>query len=816
MSIIHGRIVNQYYEIKYGFPIIVWVIKTLDGQKRVFRTKCKDVLPRAYFPVDIFPLVKKIAEKISDKYTFGDPKEDCYFVDFQDAKVKVVYHPIPKMIKKLRDVVFEKYKYDLYQADIPYVRVYNIEKEIRGYVSLYPSEIDDGIQYYLPTPLKDEKIISKIPELNILYFDLEIDDRYGFKKPTEDDFDSKLLSFSTQHGFYSLTDEHELARLLLNKILFADVLVAHNGDLYDFPALKHIFRRYEDLKEFYNERHYAKIDFMRLFIKRHRDVSATQLYIGLDEIGESFLGIGKIKRKKSFYQMFEDYHNGENNDLEVYNNRDIEIMIKAENEFNFIATQLYMSAYVGLNIGECIEPSRLPDVNILRVSKEKKRRCIFRSKRMIPDLGQYGGAKVLDPKAGFHITVLGFDLVSLYNRIMQTFNISPEMWNPETKTFDKRGNEIGIVPSIIMELEKEREKYKKLRKMATDEKTYKKYDIIQASFKTMILTYYGEIGRNGSRYFNKEIAEEITYRGRNMISGEDILKERCPLRKDTILLHAPKQIVEKDLGFDVLYGDTDSIYVKIGMKLPDDVILKIAKDIQERIQDAYVDYLKKLGVPKERQRIKMEFQGYYGFMCFTEAKKRYVGLLLYDGDKEKWVKPKLYYKGHELVKSSTCKFTKHSQLGLFGLFEKMYMKDEYKEEEIVKFLKRQRSILLSGKINEHLILRKSTKSNLDDYKTTSPHIRAAKKLKEKGKFIDGQRIEFVIVEDGINGLIAEPIEDDNIPEIKKSGLEYYWRNQFFNYVEDTIATLFDVDDIKRQLRGQKSIREFLVLQKNIK
>jgi DNA polymerase elongation subunit (family B) len=405
---------------------------------------------------------------------------------------------------------------------------------------------------------------------------------------------------------------------------------------------------------------------------------------------------------------------------------------------------------------------------------------------------------------------MAFDLVSLYNRIIQTYNISPETWNPETNIFDLRGDELGIVPEICMELEQERNRYKKLRKQSTDPKLIKRYDLRQASFKTMILTYYGELGRNGSRYFNRAIAEFITYSGRNMINGSDLYNDPlCPLRKDLIMENAPKQIVE-DLGFEVLYGDTDSVYIKIGiLSLSNDSIIKIAKDIQKRFEDSYEKYFERIGVPMDRRRIEMELQGYYGFMCLTSAKKRYVNLTLYDGDKGEWISPKLYYKGHELVKSSSCKFTKHSQRGLFGLMKNMFLKDDFSEEKMISYLKTQRKILLSGRINKDLVLRKSTKSNLNDYKTTSPHIRAAKKLESRGKFIAGQKIEFVVAEDSKRGIVAEPIEDGNIPEITASGLRYYWDRHFWNFSEETIGTMFDIGTVRNAVVGQSMLNKWI-------
>jgi DNA polymerase elongation subunit (family B) len=111
---------------------------------------------------------------------------------------------------------------------------------------------------------------------------------------------------------------------------------------------------------------------------------------------------------------------------------------------------------------------------------------------------------------------------------------------------------IGILPTVVLELDELRNDYKAKRKEALDkhgkESTeYRKWNTAQLTVKRMRASIYGATGNPNFGWYDRAIAENITGAGR-----------------EALML-----IVEKaeEWGYQVIYGDTDSIFVKVGDEL---------------------------------------------------------------------------------------------------------------------------------------------------------------------------------------------------------------------------------------------------------
>ena len=155
----------------------------------------------------------------------------------------------------------------------------------------------------------------------------------------------------------------------------------------------------------------------------------------------------------------------------------------------------------------------------------------------------YEGGLVLEPKRGFYDTyVLLFDFNSLYPSIIQEFDLCL--------------CQEKILPKIMANLVDQRRKIQvdmvkltmatsrpsldlRLKKANRDEVST--LDIRQKALKLTANATYGCVGSTFGRFYNPSLAAEITSRGRDA------------LRKTVQ--------VAKDLGFKVIYGDTDSIMI---------------------------------------------------------------------------------------------------------------------------------------------------------------------------------------------------------------------------------------------------------------
>jgi DNA polymerase, archaea type len=175
---------------------------------------------------------------------------------------------------------------------------------------------------------------------------------------------------------------------------------------------------------------------------------------------------------------------------------------------------------------------------------------------------KYLGGLVLEPKRGFYEKkpVYVLDVKSLYPSMMINHNISFDTVNCECC----RGNEVAKVSYNIMKLINEnlaaterRDTYwickdrtytgiiPRLLKQFRDER-FKQQKIgnepMQLALKNLINGCYGLFGSEGFRYADYRVAELTTAFGRETLTHM-------------------QQIAKEVYGFDIIYGDTDSIFL---------------------------------------------------------------------------------------------------------------------------------------------------------------------------------------------------------------------------------------------------------------
>jgi len=168
----------------------------------------------------------------------------------------------------------------------------------------------------------------------------------------------------------------------------------------------------------------------------------------------------------------------------------------------------------------------------------------------------FSGGLVLDPKRGLydkHILLLDFN--SLYPTIIQEYNICfttvtappPAAEGEERARYempDKDGK-TGVLPKVIKTLVDRRRQVKELLKKEKDEVRKQQLDIRQSALKIMANSMYGCLGFTYSRFYAKPLAEMVTSQGRE-------------------LLQRTVDVTQNKLQLEVVYGDTDSIFVNSG------------------------------------------------------------------------------------------------------------------------------------------------------------------------------------------------------------------------------------------------------------
>ncbi len=346
------------------------------------------------------------------------------------------------------------------------------------------------------------------------------------------------------------------------------------------------------------------------------------------------------------------------------------------------------------------------------------------------------GGLVFTSEPGLYPHVVVLDFKSLYPTIMRTFFIDPfslhegsvdPVQTPAGISFSRTRH---VLPEFLEEL------------MDTRGRAKKEGDApLAQAVKILMNSFYGVMGTTGCRFYHPDLPSAITG------TGQWILKTAADrLRK---------------LGYRVLYGDTDSLFVCLKESEwsdPDAAGLSLSREV-----DQYMAAL----ILQEYQvesRLELEYEKHYlkfflpAMRNSSEgARKRYAGLLS-DGSLE--------FKGLETVRSDWTPLAREFQKELFRRF--------FDEQELSEWIRNFVEELKQGLYDDKLVYRKRLTRDARDYiKNRPPHVKAALKLDPQGtKKL--KEIRYIITAEG-----PEPLE------LFSGGADYR------HYIEKQIAPIAD-------------------------
>ena len=306
------------------------------------------------------------------------------------------------------------------------------------------------------------------------------------------------------------------------------------------------------------------------------------------------------------------------------------------------------------------------------------------------------GGYVMDPIPGIYDDVIVLDFKSLYPSIIQTFKIDPysnlksDVDTIETLNSYKFSSTKHFLPEFIDQLIEQRNIAKK-----------KKDKQLSQAIKILMNSFYGVMGSFGCRFYHPNLPTAITGTGQKLLMGS-------------------KSFLA-DNGYEVIYGDTDSLFVKLkegeGEKAEENGN-RIAADLNnfwsKKIQKEY----------NLKSYLEIEFEKYYRKFILTPArgsetgaKKRYAGMLVDEG------KETIEFVGMEFVRSDWTRLAKEFQVELYSRI--------FNNEEIENWLREIVNKVKSGKYDEKLVYRKRLRKDIDEYTKNIPqHVKAARLLPE--------------------------------------------------------------------------------------
>jgi len=349
------------------------------------------------------------------------------------------------------------------------------------------------------------------------------------------------------------------------------------------------------------------IDLYKFFFNRSIQIYAfSQKYRGmtLNEVGKALVGLAKVELDKPLSELTYT-------ELARYNFRDAEITLALTTFDDDLVMKLILAI---------TRIARMPMEDVSRQGVSRWIRNFLhhehrRKNMLIPNADdilalkgltatkaiikgkKYKGAIVVEPVPGVHFNVAVMDFASLYPSIIKVYNLGyqsilcphdecKENKVPETPHWictKKRALEsllVGALRDLRVKWYKPKSKDETL---PNDLRSW--YNVIQSALKVILNASYGVFGAETFDLYCPPVAEATAAIGRHLIT-KTINKAR-------------------ELGIDVIYGDTDSIF----LRGPSQDQIKILEEWSE----------KELGM-------ELDVDKFYRYSVFSSRKKNYLGI----------------------------------------------------------------------------------------------------------------------------------------------------------------------------------------------
>jgi len=364
---------------------------------------------------------------------------------------------------------------------------------------------------------------------------------------------------------------------------------------------------------------------------------------------------------------------------------------------------------------------------------------------------KFRGGLVVEPQVGIHFDVTVMDFASLYPSIIKVKNLSYETVRcshdeckkntiPQTNHWvcTKKN---GLTAVLIGSLRDLRVNYYKnmAKKDTLTAEERQLFTVVSQALKVILNASYGVMGAEIFPLYFLPAAEATTATGRHIILSTI---DKC-----------------KESGIDVLYGDTDSLFVK----------KPTPKQIEDIITRAKIDHNVELEIDKE-----------YRYVVLSSRKKNYLGVTK---------NGKVDVKGLTGKKSHTPPFIKTLFYELLDILSEIKTIEEFeraKNKISDKISECARKVQAKEIPLQDMAFKVMLSKALNEYTKTIPqHIRAAKQLESIREIKKGDIISYVKI---LNKPGVKPIEMARKSEVDSS--KYM---EFMESMLDQLTSSMDLD-----------------------
>ncbi|HYK87476.1 MAG TPA: DNA polymerase II [Acidobacteriota bacterium] len=694
-------------------------------------------------------------------------EEERRRVTMRDEAAVRVEVRVPQDVPPLR-LKLAEHGIECFEADVPFASRYLIDHGIRASLEIRGSpRTGEGVDAVFDNPEVFPADWS--PQLSTLSIDIETDPKAAhlLSVALEGCGASEVLVYSpagygTPSEAVGYPGEKELLQAFVGRVreLDPDILTGWNVVDFDLSVLQRIAQRLgvvltlgrgpEPLR--LRPSNYARAP-NQASVPGRVVLDGIELLRGafirldsyaLDSAARQILGKGKTfsgpDRPAEILRMFKE----DRSRFVEYNLNDARLVLEILNKLRLIDLAVERSRLTGM------PPDRvsasIASFDFLYLSELSRRGVVAPTVRSSSYAGPPNtGGHVLEPRTGLYRNVLVFDFKSLYPSVVRTFEIDPLGNLPEPDAAEDPiiapngaafRRERGILPRILDDLFPRRDK----ARAEGDQ-------VASHAIKILMNSFYGVLGTPACRFASPELANAITGFGRE------------------ILLWSKNRIEMS--GYEVLYGDTDSLFVLSGLTDPESaqelggrLASDLNRDLAEHVRRTW----------RVESRLELRFERLYLRFLLPAvrhgtggARKRYAGLI------EERGKTQVVFTGMEAVRRDWTELAKQVQRELYlRLFSDRPVEDYLRG--VVKEVR-------AGHLDELLAYRKAVRKELNSYTaSTPPHVAAARKMRERR----GSLVAYYITENG-----PEPAEDRR----SRMDYEHYVQKQVRAVAEPVLGLL---------------------------
>ncbi len=759
---IRFQILDASYEVVEGEPRIVLWSRLDDGRKAVMLYK--GFRPYFYALLDENANVNEVVGKIR---RLSKPKSPIISVEpvtkryfGRPAKALKIVTVIPEYVREYREEVskIEGVK-EVLEADIRFALRFLIDKNLYPLRWYEARASERNVKWYRvdvvyeieedPKEVIGGERADPLDGLSIMAFDIEVYSPQRSPDPSRDPVILIGLQFNDEDPIILEAEgkgDASLIKRFVDIVLEKDpdIIVGYNSNRFDWPYLL--------------ER--SKINGIKLDVTRRIGTVPQQSVYGhisvpgrlnvdlydfaeelheikmktLEEVAD-YLGVmPKDKRVNLEWWQISEYWDdiSKRPILKKYTEHDVISTMGLAKKFLPFGAQLsqvsglpldqVMAASVGFRLEWRLirEAFKLNELVPNRVERREER---------------YTGAVVLQPLKGVHENIAVLDFASMYPNIMVKYNVGPDTIVRPGEDYDPQN--VYEAPEVRHKFRKEPDGFfrrvlsrflewrrnikSEMKKYSPDSPEYRLLNERQKAIKVLANASYGYMGWSAARWYCRECAEAVTAWGRNLI-------------KSSIAL-------AKSMGLKVIYGDTDSLFVKYEKDVVEKLIEKIEKELGFEVK-----------IDKVYKRV-----------FFTEAKKRYVGLTVDD---------KIDVVGFEAVRGDWSELAKETQLKVMEIVLRTG-----NVEEAINYVRKVINDLKERRVPlEKLIIWKTLTKRAEEYETDAPHVAAARIMMKLGyRTYPGMKVGFVVTKG--SGKVSDRAKPYFIVKQNEIDVDYYINKQ---------------------------------------